>query len=287
MFSRKRKIKRDWSRKRYGNPFFKERRPTGLSYGRNVDWQTRFLSAASILAIAGLVWLFFFSRVFAIKAVEVNGNDKINREELEQLIWQQVDNERRFLVGPQKNLFLFDRDKLLGNLKDKYVFDDLSVEKSWWRRKITLNLKEKSYSLIWSETGRYRFLNLDGTIISEIDAAQVGERELPLVENTGEAAIIDKRVENQTEKISFIVSLFGKLKSLQPPIKAEKFQVASVEDSSVKVIASGSPIIIFSAKNTADGQLERLSALINTKLKDDFKKKKRIDLRFNDKIFWE
>ncbi|MDP2753546.1 MAG: hypothetical protein Q8P40_04065, partial [Nitrospirota bacterium] len=81
-----------------------------------------------IVLICGFVWFFCFSPYFNIEMISAAGAKKISVQEIEDLAWRQAE-QRRLLLGSQKNLFLFDAGKLVETLNERYCFDALKVEK--------------------------------------------------------------------------------------------------------------------------------------------------------------
>lgn len=288
MFKRKNKNRRvDWSQKKYGNPLFKQpasSRRASRSYFDN--WQIKLLAIGAVSVIGGIIWLLFYSAVFRINTVEISGNERISKEELEAKFWESTGKKRWWFVR-QNNLLAFDSEPLRQEFESSYVLDSLTIKKKPFHRML-IEIKEKDYGLIWHEGGAYYWINPDGTVIVRSDAPATNDSEkLPLIENEGDWVMINNRIEKQEEKINFVLKSNERLQSSQLKLKPEKFIISTSDDPSVKVVSPQMPLIIFNLKDDLDKQINRLVTLIKGMIKNDLSKKTRIDLRFGEKIFFE
>jgi cell division septal protein FtsQ len=272
--------------KRRGNPLFRQaNRPS--HYRSGVDWLTRLYASLFFVILASLVYLFFYSPLFAVSAFEATGAEKLSADDITGLARSQSALSR-WLIFRQNNIFMFDAGKLAADLRAKYVFQDLAVNKKIFGKKINIVFTEKTYSLVWQEGGKYYFINRDGTIVTEIDPLQLTGNKYPLIENeAGPAADPDRKISGQEEKIGFIMSLGTRLAAIEPKIEVIRYAIRNSEDSTVRVIASGTPALLFNAKENLDTQLDKLIAIIKEKLKTDFTKKEYVDLRYGDKVYYK
>ena len=238
-----------------------------------------------MLCLAAIGWFFFFSPIFLITKLEITGNERIAGAELEQKFWEQA-NQPRFLIAAQKNLFLFNSGALTRRLNSDYILNQLEIKKRLLH-KISINLKEKPFHLIWHEGGQYYWLNADGTIILESFSLDNMPGGLPLIENRGDWVAGQNNVSGQSEKIDFVLALAEKIGSVQPKIVPEKYLLAGGEDPTVTLVASSTPTIDFTTKEAPEKQLNRLIILLKTTLKNEFNKKRYINLKYGEKIFFE
>jgi cell division septal protein FtsQ len=280
---RRKQRPRDWSQKKYGNPLFRDR--GRQKFKRHTGWLVRLFIVFVLLCLGALGWFFFFSPVFLITKLEITGNERIPTGELERKFWEQTDRSR-FLLASQKNIFLFDSGKLTERLHNDYILNRLEIKKQLLH-KATIKLEEKPFNLIWHEGGEYYWINTDGTIILNnftLDGMPGG---LPLIENRGDWTAGEKNIAGQNEKINFVLVLAEDITSVQPKITPEKYLLSSGEDPTVTLVASNTPTIDFTIKDTPEKQLNRLIILLKTTLKSDFNKKRYINLKYGEKIFFE
>jgi len=284
MWQRKPKARpRDWSQKKYGNPLFHNRGQK--KFKGNTDWARRFLLIFILICLAGLGWFLFFSPIFLITNLEITGNERIATSELERKFWEQSDRSR-FIFGRQSNLFLFNSGALTERLNQDYILDVLEIKKQLLH-KVSINFKEKTFQLIWHEGGEYYWINADGTIILKSFSLENMPGDLPMIENRGDWVAGEKSVPDQSEKINFVLTLADKISSVQPKITPEKYLLPGGEDPTITLVASSTPTIDFTTKEAPEKQLNRLIILLKTTLKNDFNKKKYINLKYGEKIFYE
>lgn len=217
--------------------------------------------------------------------MEIEGNERIVTGELEQKFWGQT-NQTRLFFAKQKNIFLFDSGELTDKINSEYILDQLEIKKKLLH-KISINLKEKPYHFIWHEGGEYYWSNADGTIILNSFSLDNMPGGVPLIENRGEWVAGEKNIGGQSDKIIFILALTDKISTVQPKITPEKYLIPGAEDPTITLVASNTPTIDFTIKESPVKQLNRLIMLLKTTLKTDFNKKKYINLKYGEKIFYE
>ncbi len=274
----------NYRKKKYSNPFFQKRRKKiKLSY---FSWRLKLIVIEIIILICGVVWFFCFAPYFNIEMIEAAGAEKISIREIEDSAWRQTE-QRRFLLGSQKNLFLFDADKLIKTLNERYCFDALKVEKKW-PDKLIIDLKEKTYSAIWHEssTDKYYYIDGEGNIINETNPLEIKNKNYPLIDNRRENAIADKKIEKQNDNIDYIVRLFDKFKKEKPGFTIERFIIDN-EINTIKMSINQGTEIYFNTEEDMDKQIGKLMVIISEKLKDDLNNKKYIDLRYGDKVYYQ
>ncbi|KKR21443.1 MAG: hypothetical protein UT48_C0008G0020 [Parcubacteria group bacterium GW2011_GWE2_39_37] len=286
MYNRRRKPKKmDYSKKKYSNPFFRGQKtirkfPTNNYY---LTWKQKLIILIFILLIPATIWLFFYFKFFDIKHINITGSEKISKDEVINMAWQQA-NKKRYLLGSQKNIFLFDEVGFSNTLQAAYPLGVHTMEKKL-PGTLKIDLKEKHYSAIWNEGEKYYFLS-DDKSVTEVEPLQIKDKALPIIQNIGEPKIYNSVVIEQDEKIACALAIFQKLKTSQHNFEIEKFIIEKDEYNSLKVALKG-PTLIFNLKDDIDKQINKLYAIINDKLKADYIKKNYIDLRFGDKIYYQ
>jgi len=275
----------DYSKKKYSNPFFRGQKtikkfPTNNYY---LTWKQKLIILIVILLIPATIWLFFYFKFFNIKNIYITGSEKISKDEVRSMAWQQTD-KTRYLLGSQKNIFLFDEIEFSNKLQTIYPLGVHTIEKKL-PGNLIINLKEKHYSAIWHESEKYYFLS-DDRSVTEVDPLQIKDKALPIIQNVGEPKIFNNIVSEQNEKITCALAIFQKLNTSQHKFEIEKFIIEENESNALKVVLKG-PTLIFNLKDDIDKQINKLYAIINDKLKADFIKKNYIDLRYGDKIYYQ
>ena len=279
---KRRKI--DYYNKNLVNPFFrrKKRKINILRYRGSL--KTKLITIGIIILIIILIWFFFFSTAFNIDKVDIKGLTRISNQEIEDLVWQRT-RSNRFLFFPQRNLIMFSKTKLIETLNENYYFEKITVSKRL-PNMLTVNIQEKSYAFIWHETDKYYYTDIDGYIINEINPLEIKEKKYPLIHNEGENKIIKNKINIDNIYISYIINLFNEF-SVQDKddLKIEKF-IIDKDINTIKMVLVKGPTIYFNIKESQEKQINKLFIIKNEKLKDDFKNKNYIDLRYGDRVYY-
>lgn len=281
--SKKRK-KFDYSKKKYSNPFFQSKRRIKINtYAPAWSWRVKLIIIIIVMAVLGFIWFFYSSSFFNIKSVTISGNNRIQSFEIEELFWEQAD-KRRFLLGSQRNINLFNENKFINTLNQLYNFENLSVKKNL-PGDVIVSLEEKNYSLIWLESDNYYYIDESGSIISQIDPLEIKQKNYPLIENRGEMKVFEKNIKIDVAELNFIVKLFNEFKRDYKNYKIDRFILDSDLNAAKLALIDG-PMIYFNTKEDMNKQIDKLSVIINEKLKDNFLNKTYIDLRYGDRVYY-
>ena len=273
----------DYHNKKYANPFFQKKRRIIIKVRRKAfSWRGKLILAEILVLVIGLVWFFCFSTVFSIQNLEVNGAVKIPREEINNLVSEQL-QRRRFLAGSQGNLFLFSKEGLAKKINNHYILENLEIQKKL-PSSLIVNIQEKSYAFIWSEADKYYYVDADGYIMNEINPLEIKGKKYPLINNQSDSRIIDIEISVDKKYVNYILDLFDRLNK-QNDFEIEKF-IIDKDVNTVKLAVVNGPQIYFNTNQDPEGQINKLMIIKNEKLKDDFLKKSYIDLRYGDRVYY-
>ncbi|MFA6389334.1 MAG: hypothetical protein WCW77_02020, partial [Patescibacteria group bacterium] len=262
----KSRVKKPYYRKASGNPFFN--RPKKRN---SLSAKAKIISFLVLFLMAGLIWILFFSKLFLINSLEIQGQPEEIKKAIEEKAWQET-KKRRFLFFTEANLFIFDKNRLADSLKTDYAFDQLMINKSLFH-KIKIEFHQKDFSLVWKEGDKYYFIDDKGVILKEADPLNIKTDNFPIIENQGEPLAENKKIGDELSRLDYTRNLFAAIKSNKDQeIKIEKF-VIDKDAQTVKLLVNSGPQILFSIEAGMDGQLTRLFSLIKEKLKDEYLKK--------------
>ena len=272
--------KKFYQRKKYTNPFFQKSKKQ-KKYRTNssrILKISKFFLLGLIFFIGSTVWFVFYSNYFSIKEIEIRGGDKINPELIREAAWKQI-NDSYLVVIPQKNIFIFNKNKLKNTLENKYVFNNLLVVKKI-PNKIIVEFNEKEYALILQSGDRYYYCSDKAEIISEIDnIIEISQKDYPIIKN------LIERTRIKQEQIAYILELFQAFKDYEKEFKINKF-IIDEELNTVKVKLLDGPKIFFSTKGEIEKQINKAVIIKNEKLKESFFDKEYIDVRIGDSIYY-
>lgn len=280
---KRRKI--DYYKKNLVNPFFRRKKRKRLYISKySMSRRVKLITMGIIVLIITLIWLFCFSAVFNINKIKIKGLTRISNQEIENLIWQQTKNNR-FLFIAQNNLIIFSKTKLIETLNKNYYFEKIIVSKRL-PNILIVNIQEKSYAFIWHEADKYYYTDIDGYIINEINPLEIKQKKYPLIHNKGENKIIKNKINIDNIYINYIINLFNEF-SVQDKddLKIEKF-IIDKDINTIKMVLVGGPTIYFNIKESQEKQINKLFIIKNEKIKDDFRNKSYIDLRYGDRVYY-
>ncbi len=274
--------------KKYENPFFSRRRTRRVRAPR-LSWSGRakLIAAEILVLLAGIIWFCFFSSVFAIEAITVEGPNRASAREIGDIAWRQTREKRLFII-PQKNLFLFSKNSLIKSLNKNYLFAALTVDKKL-PAELIIRVQEKDYAFIWQAEDRYYYVDVDNDVIDEVSPLDIKQKIYPLINDQrsdgGVSGISDNKINLGADYVNYIMALFNEFSGEAYGFTVEKF-IVDDEINTVKMAIQAGPVIYFNINEELDKQVSKLVIIKNERLKDDFDKKSYIDLRYGDKVYY-
>ena len=226
-----------------------------------------------------MVWLLFFSTLFKIQKIEVAGVQNNLASEIELIAKDLAENR---LIG-KNNLLLYNKSELSKILNEKYYLDSLSVKRKLLHT-LTINLREKQQVAIWREEEQYYYLDSDGNIINQLDSLNINGSSSPLIENLTAIKIDGRKANISRETIEYILNLFNEFKDNKHNFKIERF-IIDRDVNTVKMAVLAGPKIYYNIKMSAAEQTAKLDLIIKNKLKDEFKNKTYLDLRYANNVY--
>lgn len=268
-----------YSKKIYANPFFRRKK---VSLGRPNGFlsnQVKLTIFAALVIILIFIWLLFFSTLFKINQIEISGVGESLAKEVESLA-RQVAEDR--LLG-KNNLWLYDKNKLSRVLNDKYYLQNLTIKKKWLHT-LKIFLEEKRQIAVWREDDKYFYLDGEGNVINQTDPLNLNDSNLPLIENLTEIKIEGRKASVNQPTINYILALFNEFKDKKHGFEIERF-ILDKDINTVKMAVLAGPKIYFNTEESTAEQAARLDLIIKERLKDNFKTKEYINLRYGNNIY--
>ncbi|MCD4761797.1 hypothetical protein K8R32_02440 [bacterium] len=287
--SKKRKIKKrgklHYSTKEYDNPFFtdKKKRSTIRTIDFSLSIKTKVILLFAFFIVVSTAWLLFYSRFFEIKTILINGGGRISTSSVDKIARQQI-NDNMLILFPQKNIFLFSKDRLSKNLEHKFVFDNIEIKKDI-PDTIIVNYQEKTYDIIWQEDDIYYYADEEGSIITEVNLLEVTEKEYPLIKNASKYKIQENKITVVMTYVQFAKQLAKEFNDYKSDFKVERIIIDN-EIKSVKVKIENGPFIYFNIEHDLETQIRKVLVIKREKLKDDFNAKVYIDVRIGNSVYY-
>jgi len=272
-------LKKDYQAKGLKNPFFRVKKKKTHRY-------LKFRFILYLLLAFVIIWFFWFSPVFSIKSIKVEGLNRVNPGLIEQMAWQQA-NSSRYLVFKQNNIFIFDEESLLENLNLSNNFSKLEIFKNIWSRKIYIKISERPYAFIWQEGNSYYFSDQGGSLIKDELVSEEHKKQFLILENrSGNSLILDDRDININENYLPFIFKLAEAISKNPDFKVKVYFIDN-ELNTVKLALDNGPEIYFSTREEPLSQFNKLLVIKRESIKDTFNKLKYIDLRYKDKVYYQ
>ena len=315
------RVRMDYSKKKLENPFHQ----TNHGIKRDeLSLRLKISCLALLGLLVALLYLMFFSAAFDIKKIQITGLSRANIGEVEKLALGQS-GENRFWLFRQQNLLIFDKKALTRTLADTYHFKEIKIKKSLFHT-LKINLVEREYGYIWQENDKYYYIDKAGYLINElvidlapitaslelattssstvlatntpvvadyykltIAAAKTASQDLyPIIVNVGEEHFKSDLVDIDPVYLEFTSQLNDKIKANNESELLPKYFIIDKDFNTIKAILGSGLTVYFSTKEDRDSQIRNLLVLKKEKALD-FNKliKKKIDLRYGDKVYYE
>ncbi|HEX9664905.1 MAG TPA: hypothetical protein VGA49_03735 [Patescibacteria group bacterium] len=156
-------------KKTYTNPF---KKPQKVNF--DVLSSRRGQITKIILIGVLLIWgyIAFYSQQFDLRYIKITGTEIINSDKIHNLINQQK-SRFRFLILPQNNIFIFDKNKLADNLHKRFGLKALQIKKNILDRYLEVNLSERTAVMALVDNDGYYYMDRYGYLITEIQREDV------------------------------------------------------------------------------------------------------------------
>jgi cell division septal protein FtsQ len=270
-----------YSKKIYSNPLFQHRhkRARIIKSGSFASIKVKLVIFALIIFTLLIIWLLFFSTLFKITKIEVGGVGENAVKEIEALA-RGVAKDK--LLG-KNNLLLYNKSELSQLLNDKYYLQSLDIKRKL-PHTLKIALQEQQRAAVWHEDDGYFYLDSEGGIINQVDPLNVNRSEYPVIENLTSIKIEERKANIEQPMVNYILNLFDEFKNKKHGFEVENF-ILDKDANTVKMAVLAGPRIYFDIKETVAKQASRLDLIIKGKLRDEFKNKEYIDLRYGNNIY--
>lgn len=149
-----------------------------------------------IFAVFLLAWTICLAYIpyFRITKINYFGLTNTAKSELDEFIYGKFLNKKSIL--PLNNYFFINKDKISGNLYERFSFENVEVIKTF-PNQLDVNIKEKISSVIYDNGKKYFLLDSGGTVIKYLKDVEPYE----LLQTTSSASV-DIFVQNTTSTTS-------------------------------------------------------------------------------------
>jgi cell division protein FtsQ len=235
---------------------------------------------ASLAVILGLGYFLFFSPLFRIKNVEINGLEKIKRENIEQIINGQLE-QNKWLIFSRRNFWIFDGKELSNAIFSRYYFEEFKIDKRIPNR-VIINLKEKQAIINWLTNNLC--LHLDPSALA-IEFCETNNGFITIKDTRNQSLKVGEYAVDSAE-LKRIVKLYDAIKI----ILADRLKLSQIEKDGdlLNFTAIDGVVIKLNLQLPDEVQISRFNVLMNQNdVKNNLSKLEYIDLRFGEKIYYK
>lgn len=161
---------RDYRRKagKYKNPFF-AKRAERVQFIK--IWRKRIIFGALAAVVIGLFYVFLIGPYFYVNTVNVEGLKTIQGNDFKKIIDDFL-SSRRLLVFPNSNMLLMDKGKLHQIIGEKYVLDELVIDRDF-PQTLNVNVRERLSNAILVMGESYYYLDSRGVILRRLSKGEL------------------------------------------------------------------------------------------------------------------
>lgn len=121
---------------------------------RRVQFSWRWMSALIVLAMIGVLALFFIPQIFYVHTIAVGGLETISKEEI------------FYLSGvADYHIFWVDPKQVEANLVDYPTISEAQVRLGWPPQMVQIIIRERQPAVIWQQAGIERWIDLQGRVM--------------------------------------------------------------------------------------------------------------------------
>ncbi|MFH1047704.1 MAG: hypothetical protein V1738_05350 [Patescibacteria group bacterium] len=158
---------RDYSRRRYRNPFFGAKSSSARGRKKDFGQIKRWLTVAALAGVVLFVfWYLFWSSSFKITEIVVEGasadTSPIIRETLEKRLEQ-----RRFLLFPQSAVFVYDTTTAAEDIRSQFYLDSLEIKRKL-PHTVTVKIQEKNSVAVLLSAGEFMTTDNSGFVVRKL-----------------------------------------------------------------------------------------------------------------------
>lgn len=258
----------------------KFRKPYQVKRKKSILKNRFFWLAFLILVIIGIITYFaIFASIFHIKEIQISGNQKVQREDLEGFIWSEV--ERKILIFSTKSIFLANLQEIKKNLLETFPKISQINLKRKFSDILIVRIQEREPLFVFCKNSSPCFyLDKEGVIFEEVSGN--GEQFLIIKDVRSQEARLGKKVIEE-KLLGDIRKIVLELRETEIFIEEftlfeEKIEVKTLQDFEV----------YFNQKEDISSQIQNLSLVLEEEIPTENRANlEYIDLRFGNRVYYK
>lgn len=241
-------------------------------------WFKRILITLIVLIIVGaVVWLFYWSSVFAITDIQVDGAFSVGNDQVVASVRELLAQKRLYVFQPQRNIILLNTDVVVAHLLEKYpAIGKVQITKDY-PHAITINVSERHAFGQWCRGDECRLFDREG--------ARWGST-LP---STGPLLLLvqdDRSTDELNSKM--LQGLLAAVDGLPKlGMAARKVVLPNAEPGGIRITSSKGYDLYFDILGDVADQLLVLTVFLADRAKDPAFSPQYIDLRTPGRVYYK
>ncbi len=253
----------------------KYRKPYRIKKRKSI-FRNRFfwLSVLVLIIFGGIFYLAYFCSIFQIKDIKISGNQKIQTQDIENLIKEKIN--KKLLFFPTKSIFLVNSNEIVRSLSEKFIQADSLILKRRLPTTLIVEIQERMPLGVWCQGENCFYIDREGIIFEE---------------NPQETEFIIKSEEQKTQaflgekviKKNILESIFEIQRKLKENLKVNIKEIIVLEKEKISAKTSEGWGIYFDPTGDIDWQLTKLSLVLEKEIPPERRKDlEYVDLRFGN-----
>lgn len=290
--------KRIFHRKQYKNPFYPNQKGSNLAPKK--DFKIRFPKFIYIVIIIVGLFILSYASIFQINNVEVSGTERIDLNEIKNLIYNQA-GARRFLVFKQGSILFFSKQQAKQDIETQFLLEKVKVKKRYFST-IKVEITEKQSGVGWVSNGKQHYLDLQGIALREVEIeggfvvessgentdvirSELSSGDFPVIYDQSNGEVLVNQLITSDELINFVLGIFEEF-SLVADFEISYFTIERPFSREVTLVTTEGWEARFKIDEDPVNQGGILISILQQKIRDR-DNLEYIDLRFGEKVFYK
>ncbi len=268
--------KKDYKKRNLKNPFFRQK--------KNKKNKKKILLSLIVLAFLSLLfYILFYSPLFSIKNITIEGTERTADYLIEDLVWQETQNRHIFDIKGD-NLWFFSKDKLKEEIYQRLDLANISVNKRI-PNTLRINVEERKASFILKFQDQHQFRDLSGCPITSLEVNEDDLKNYPILEkNLFEEKDLNRCLNLNAEYMLDVVDLYYKSDQFEN-FSISKF-IINGEVFNINLVLNEGPRVFFSRREDFLRQFQKLEVICEeVKENNNLENIEYIDVRYGNKAY--
>lgn len=233
------------------------------------------MAIGTVIVVAGLIYLLFFSRLFDVREVSFNGLDTVSSDEFQVKINEHLNQKLLKFLPRKNNIFFVDTDGLEVDFASVYpIFKAVNIQKKLLHG-LVLNFSERKPAGIWCFGDGCSYFDEGKTLWGE---------------SSKSSGFIFLTIEDRRKKEGRQIDdeFFNPIMEVAKDMTGEIKNIVIPENSFNEFgVYTSKYYIIFSTESDTKDQLDVLKVFMNDKVKNPDFNPQYIDLRIDGRVYYK